>query len=524
MTRNDDSDSPIGSTADLSSSPPWLEATASFLRAVDTFLFIMDPELHTGHFISGAFERVYGGDTSRFLSSPSVLAEVVHPDDLTVASELILSLRDAARRPQLPAGGVLQRSEIRLIDKRGNVVWNEFICSAVEVADGSRFIMGLALDDTRRHQSDAVIDQLSTASTEARRSTADFLSKISHELRTPLHAMLGYAQLLEMGAGDPQDFLPRLRRAGNHVVQLLDDLLDFSRLAAGRLTLEIESVPVERSLDDAIELTMPLAREHLATVESRLGPNVAVLGDATRLRQVLTNLISNAIKYNTAPGRVWLSVDAEETTVRIHVTDTGPGIASEDMARIFLPFDRLSAERSGVSGAGLGLPLSLGLVRAMHGDITVASQIGSGSTFTVTLPRAADSTVKRGADDEPNSLAILCIDDDAESRRILSAVLTRVHGAAVYCAAAATEGIAYLERGHPDLLVLDRHLPDMAGDELLRHVVRLAPGCPVVLISSDAKILDPTFAAPPIVATLAKPLDLDQFVQTVTAILQRSAP
>ncbi|MEO8693865.1 MAG: ATP-binding protein [Acidimicrobiales bacterium] len=522
MTRADDSDSPIGSTADLSS-PPWLEATASFLRAVDTFLFIMDPELHLGHFISGAFERVYGGEPTRFLASPAVLAEIVHPDDLPVASELILALRDAARRPQLPTGGVLQRAEIRLIDKRGNVVWNEFICSALEVADGSRFVMGLALDDTRRHQSDAVIDQLSNASSEARRSTADFLSKISHELRTPLHAMLGYAQLLEMGAGDPQDFLPRLRRAGNHVVQLLDDLLDFSRLAAGRLALEIESVPVARSIDDAIELTMPLAQEHETTVDSRTSPDVAVLGDATRLRQVVTNLITNAIKYNTTPGRVSLSVDADGETVRIHVTDTGPGIAPEDMARIFLPFDRLSAERSAVSGAGLGLPLSLGFVRAMHGDITVSSQLGAGSTFTVTLPRAADKLVPRGASTDRASLAILCIDDDAESRRILSAVLSRVDGAHISCAATATDGIAYLERGRPALLILDRHLPDMTSDELLRHIARLAPGCPVVLISSDAHILEPNSAAPPVVAALAKPLDLDQLVHVVSAILHRNA-
>ena len=506
------------------SEPPWLEATASFLRAVDTFLFIMDPDLNTGHFISGAFERLYGGQPDRFLASPAVLAEIVHPDDLPVASELILSLRDAARRPQLPASGLFQRSEIRLIDKRGNIVWNEFICSAIEVADGSRFIMGLALDDTRRHQSDAAIDSLSIASSEATRSTADFLSKVSHELRTPLHAMLGYAQLLEMGAGDPQDFLPRLRRAGNHVVQLLDDLLDFSRLVAGRLTLEIESVTVARAIDDAIELTMPLAQEHAATVESRPSLSVAVLADATRLRQVLTNLIANAIKYNTTPGRVWLAVDADDEAVRIHVTDTGPGIASEDMERVFLPFDRLSAERSAIPGAGLGLPLSLGLVRAMNGAITAASQLGTGSTFTVTLPRAVDNVTRHGSGDNRGAVAILCIDDDAESRRILNAVLLRVEGAEVSCVATASDGIAYLEQSRPDLLVLDRHLPDMAGDELLRHVARLAPGCPVVLISSDAKILDPNFAMPPIVATLTKPLDLDQFVQTVSAILQHRAP
>jgi CheY-like chemotaxis protein/anti-sigma regulatory factor (Ser/Thr protein kinase) len=384
--------------------------------------------------------------------------------------------------------------------------------------------LGLALDDSRRHQSYAVIDNLSTASSEARRSTADFLSKVSHELRTPLHAMLGYAQLLEMGAGDPQDFLPRLRRAGNHVVQLLDDLLDFSRLAAGRLTLAIESVPVERTIDDAIELTMPLAQEHSATVEKRPGPRVEVLADATRLRQVLTNLIANAIKYNATPGRVSLSVDEGEDAVRIHVTDSGPGIAPDDLARVFQPFDRLDAERSAIPGAGLGLPLSLGLSRAMNGDITVASQVGAGSTFTVTLPRAAGNMTPRASRHDGESVAILCIDDDAESLRILTAVLSRIDGADVYCATTASDGIAYFETDRPDLLVMDRHLPDMAADELLRHVVRLAPGCPVVLISSDAKILDPNFAGPPIVATLAKPLDLDQFVQTVGAILQRSTP
>ena len=148
------------------------------------------------------------------------------------------------------------------------------------------------------------------------------------------------------------------------------------------------------------------------------------------------------------------------------------------MARIFLPFDRLSAERSAIPGAGLGLPLSLGLVRAMNGDITATSELGIGSTFTVTLPRAAENLPRHGPGDDPGSMAILCVDDDAESRRILNAVLARAEGAEVYCAATASDGIAYLEQDRPDLLVLDRHLPDMAGDELLRHVVRLGPRVP----------------------------------------------
>jgi signal transduction histidine kinase len=502
MTDIGDTEPPLGSTTDPSS--PWLEATGSYLRAVDTFVFMIDPELHSGHFISGAFERVYGGDAARFREAPEVLAEIVHPDDLLVATEVMLALRDAARRPQLPPGGAIQRAEIRLIDKQGTAVWNEFICSVVEVRDRSRCIMGLALDDTRRHQSDA----------------ADFLSKVSHELRTPLHAMLGYAQLLEMGAGDPQDFLPRLRRAGNHVVQLLDDLLDFSRLAAGRLTLDTESVLVAGAIDDAIELLMPLAQEHSATVRSAATSTTAVKGDATRLRQVLTNLISNAIKYNTAPGRVSLAVDADDAVVRIHITDTGPGIAPDDMPRLFVAFDRLHAERSAIRGAGLGLALSRGLARAMNGDLTVASQRGAGSRFTVTLPRAPDAAA-RPTDSTDDARSILCIDDDDESRRILAAVLSRRPGVDVYCAATAAEALAYVRDRYPDLVVLDRHLPDVKADELLGHLVRLAPGCPVVLISSDPNILDPTVMIPPVVAVLAKPVDLDHFVLTAGAVLER---
>jgi signal transduction histidine kinase/CheY-like chemotaxis protein len=449
-----------------------------------------------------------------------VLADIVHPDDLALATDLMRSLRNNAREPAPAGASVIQRAEIRLLDRERKPVWNEFIGSAFDVGDGTRRIMGVALDDTRRHQTAAVIDQLSTASAESRRATAEFMSRFSHELRTPLHAMLGYAQLLEMGAGDPQDFLPRLRRAGDHVVQLLDDLLDLSRLTADRLALEIEPVAVSRAIDDAIELTMPLAKQRTATVHRGEGTALAVLSDATRLRQVLTNVISNAIKYQPAPdGRVTVRVEAADELVHIHVTDTGPGIAPEDLGRVFVAFDRMSAEGSAISGAGLGLPLSLGFVRAMHGDMTVASEVGVGSTFTVTLPRAPDVTDERVAPGARPRFSILCIDDDDEGRHILTTVLAQVPGARTYCVSAAADGLSYLDRQHPDLVVLDRHVPDMASDEAVRQIARLAPGCPVILISSDAAVLEPHDTEPPVVAALAKPLDLDLFIQTVQAVL-----
>jgi signal transduction histidine kinase len=430
------------------------------------------------------------------------------------------SLRDEARRPVLPESGAIQRGEVRLLDRDRNAIWNEFIGSVIDVGDGTRRIIGVTLDDTRRHQTDAVIDELSAASAESRRATAEFMSRFSHELRTPLHAMLGYAQLLEMGAGDPEDFLPRLRRAGNHVVQLLDDLLDFSRLTAGRLALEIEPVPVSRAIDDAIELALPLAEQHHVTIDREPASSLTVLSDATRLRQVLTNVITNAIKYQRDPnGLVTIRVDADDDDARIHVTDTGPGIAPDELARVFVAFDRMSAEGSGIAGAGLGLPLSLGLVRAMHGDITVTSEVGVGSTFTVTLPRAPDVEHDRRAAESASRFSVLCIDGDAEGRRILTTVLAQLRGTRTYCVAAVRDGLAYLERQHPDLVVLDRHAPDVSSADAVRQIARLAPGCPVILISSDATVLEPRATAPPVVAALAKPLDLDLFIQTVQAVL-----
>jgi DNA-binding NtrC family response regulator len=155
----------------------------------------------------------------------------------------------------------------------------------------------------------------------------------------------------------------------------------------------------------------------------------------------------------------------------------------------------------------------------MHGDIVVVSEVGVGSTFTVSLPRAPDVGDERTSSGASARHSILCIDDDAEGRRILTAVLAHVPGARTYCVATAVDGLIYLDRPRPDVIVLDRHVPDLSTDEVTRQIARVAPGCPVVLISSDATVLDPSETAPPVVAALAKPLDLDLFIQTVRAVL-----
>src|ERR687884_58501 len=205
---------------------------------------------------------------------------------------------------------------------------------------------------------------------QANRAKSEFLSRMSHELRTPLTAILGFSELLE----------------------LINEVLDISRIEAGRVTLTLEAVSVQAVAAECLDLLAPLAAR--SAVALRLDPTLSgqahVQADPQRLKQVLVNLLSNAIKYNRSGGTVTLScVDRPPNRLHLAVTDTGAGIPAEQIAHLFTPFERLDAEQSGVEGTGLGLALSKGLVELMGGTLGVESAMGVGSTFWIELPRAA---------------------------------------------------------------------------------------------------------------------------------------
>lgn len=238
------------------------------------------------------------------------------------------------------------------------------------------------------------------AAERANRAKSEFLSQMSHELRTPLNAVLGFAQLLEMDqlTPDQNQSTQEIIRGGKHLLGLINEVLDISRIEAGRLQLSLESLNVIEITDECISLVTPLADQSgiglFFETQGIPGRSVPVTADRQRLRQVLLNLISNAIKYNCERGEVHVSLErAEGDRVKIHVTDTGGGIAPERMEQLFTPFERLGAEGSAIEGTGLGLALSKPLVEAMGGSISVASEPGSGSTFTVELRLAHASSV-----------------------------------------------------------------------------------------------------------------------------------
>ncbi len=482
------------------------EAMAQYLDCLGAVSFLVALD-RSRSWISASWERTYGGSRHGLAADPRTALAWLHPDDVPLALELQATLQGLAGSHN-GRSDALVPCAVRLRALDGSYRWNEVSCNVVGTSDGSRFVVGTAVDVTALYDARTELAALALAEDEANRTTAEFVSKMSHEMRTPLHAILGYAQLLEMGAGEPAEYLSRLRRAGDHVVQLLDDLLDFSRMNASRLTVDDDIVEVRAEVDGAIEMVSALALAHEVTIAHRDDTHARVRADATRLRQVLVNLLSNAIKYNRAGGSVTITTSTVDENIHVDVEDTGSGIAPDLLCRLFVPFDRMGAESTGVAGAGLGLPLTDGLVRAMGGTVEVTSAVAVGTRFRVVL--------RRGGVESPTEVRdVVCIDDDPESQRILAAVLSRMPGANVLLAGTGVSGLALLERIRPSLVVLDRHLPDHDADTMLREVARVAPGCPVVLVSSDPEMLAPRFVRPPVVAAFAKPLDLEVFVAAV---------
>jgi CheY-like chemotaxis protein len=334
---------------------------------------------------------------------------------------------------------------------------------------------------------------------------------MSHELRTPLNAILGFTQLLEFAelSGEDADNLSMIIRAGRHLLSLINDTLDVSRIESGRLSMSLEPVPVADVAQESLDLVRPDASNRRLTLRTR-GEGVAphVVADRQRLKQVLVNLLSNAVKYNRTGGEVriaWAVPCAEVAPdlaapfgwLRIEVSDTGLGIPAERFDDVFLPFERLGAERTDIEGSGIGLALAKNLVDAMGGRIGVRSVHGVGSTFyvdlplaTVTMPDTADADVAGpdgdGAEDGI-SRTVLYIEDNPSNTMLMRRIFTRRPQFRFLVAADGESGLAMVREHRPDLVLLDLHLPRLSGEEVLNEIRLDAAisAIPVVIVTAD---------------------------------------
>jgi CheY-like chemotaxis protein/anti-sigma regulatory factor (Ser/Thr protein kinase) len=376
----------------------------------------------------------------------------------------------------------------------------------------------------------------------ANTAKSEYLSRMSHELRTPLNAILGFAQLLELEdlAEEQRENLAHILAGARHLLALINEVLDIAAIEAGRLPLSLEPVAVADVVAETVSLIRPLADQHqVLLVSPPVSCQVHVMGDRQRLKQILLNLLSNAVKYNRQGGRVELECGpADGDRMRVRVRDTGPGIPPDAMGQLFVPFERLGSEQTGVEGAGLGLPLSKRLAEAMGGTLEVSSTAGQGSTFWVELPQA-EGPVQRAerqqeleqpaeAEPEPEAaLTVLYIEDNLSNLQLVERVLSRRPGVRLISAMRPQLGLELAAEHDPDLIRLDLHLPDMPGQEVFRRLQAepRTANVPVVVLSADARpTLIKELLSQGIRAFLTKPLDVKELLELLNTIATERAP
>ncbi len=473
-----------------------------------------------GRFLStnAASQSLWGYESEELIGRCYLV--LVHPEDRAWSKEAEEGTRVRGKRSDFVNRCL--RKDGAIVD----VLWSASWSAADEI------MVCVAHDVTEQQRVEKELREAKETADRANRAKSEFLSRMSHELRTPLNAILGFGQLL-----DRQDPQPRQRphvnhilTAGRHLLELINEVLDISRIESDRMQLSLEPVFVQEALKGAVAMIRPLANEH--EINLFLPPDEEmehfVMADHHRLKQVLLNLLNNGVKYTEAGGAVMLECSRNGETVRLAVHDTGVGIAPEMLERAFTPFDRLGAQQSGVEGTGLGLTLSRRLVQAMDGKIGVESKVGEGSTFWLELARTesplaaiAEGRIAFERAQRPalaRRRTILCIEDNSANLDLIEQILQEDQSIELLTAMQGRIGLDLARQHAPDLILLDLHLPDMSGADVLAALQagETTRRIPTVVLSADASPgqLKRLLAAGAR-EYLTKPIDLTQFYRLV---------
>jgi PAS domain S-box-containing protein len=473
---------------------------------------------------SRELEEIFGMQPGEFRGTPAAFYALVHEDDQQMARAAV----DEAVR---------NRSdyfvEFRFRNANGEWRWMEGRGRAVYGDDGSpRTMYGIGIDVTDRKRAEIALRDAKVTAESANQLKDQFLATLSHELRTPLNAILGYARMLQTHAIAPEkrqravDVIVRNAVAQN---QLVEDLLDMSRITTGKVRLDPEPLAVVTLLREAVEGVRPAAEAKGIALDVRFDPVAGtVRADATRLQQVFWNLLTNAVKFTGGGGRIVVTLSRTAGHAEISVADTGGGITPEFLPFVFEPFRQADSRLDRAHGGlGLGLAITKQLVEQHGGTIHAASPgVGQGATFTIRLPRVAEQA--SGGDERTNEtpwlgahdpsstapaslvgLGILLVDDEEDTLTLFRDALEQA-GARVRAVSSGQAALEVMEEWRPDLLVTDLGLPGMDGYELLQAIrsTHAQAACPAVAVSAYARLDDRSHAlAAGFQAHVAKPVD-----------------
>jgi len=492
-----------------------------------------------------------------FLSNPRILRDMIGETRITNVNETLISMHGAESRDAFIA------SEADL-DDWWDAQWVEYYAAEIAALagdkkiyaadrvdskiDGTYFetrsittlmrgdedtwerVISIYEDITDRKGAETeLIDALAQAE-QANQAKSDFLSNMSHELRTPLNAILGFAQLFAYDRSLSEQHLANaneINRAGKHLMSLIDQILDLSRIEAGESDLSLEPVSLGRVLGDSVNWVTPLAQGREIDIEFDAAQfaSMNVVADSIRLKQVFLNLLSNSVKYNRQGGRVEVLCDTlDSVSLRVGIRDSGAGISPEKLKELFQPFNRLGAEFSGIEGSGIGLVISRQLLDLMDGELSIESEVGVGSTFWVRLKLApalasvsaagSENSAFEGRVEDANlNPRILVAEDNLINQELMAAQLDMLGYEADY-AENGVQALAHWRQGNYALLLTDMRMPEMNGYDLVREIRQLehAGGerAPVIAITANALVADieKCFAVG-VDDVIAKPVELE---------------
>ncbi len=470
--------------------------------------------------LSDSFEKILGVPCEEAIGQP--WATLVEWDLQTMA---IAAEKLAALRP-----GLSDQMDMDFIHPNGTQRTIKVVAHMFVDEEGRTCIDGLAEDITARKEMEKELREAHAEAERANRAKSAFIAQVSHELRTPLNAIMSFSQLLQIENLAPEHsaLLQDIRYSSDHLMQLINDLLDIQQIELGKVELEIEPVELVGLVGGALRMVAPATSKNNVKIENFALESLWVQGDRRRVQQVLINLLSNAVKYNRENGRVQVAAEKMQgDMLRISVSDTGLGISEANQTRLFEPFERLGADKTPIEGMGLGLAITKQLVELMHGKIGVISKEGEGSTFWFELPvleEGGDVKVSGQSASAINlsNARVVYIEDNQINAKIVEHILMRYFAIRAKIASSAHEGLEQIRIERPNLVVVDIDLPDMSGYDVLAEIANepSLKGVPVIALTGHFAASDRERGLQAgFVEYLEKPLDIELFVEAVSCNL-----